>query len=1028
MNSSSSLRVEGERKYTINSQFPTPKAAIIKLLNLIAGDTSLASDFSQVWVLREFQLGDELTSYGLDGETGESENFLYLVCQGRVRLLAFDATAGREVSTQLLLAEQIFGADHLFSTQPLPYRAIASSAGVVAQISLAALKLWLQRLPNLENYLIQLALERQALIFFKSYSELRSLPSLTIKQLLPYILESKITAGSSLVEAAPPTTGRFWLARGKIQKSPLLAETWGYPDVTPIEGIAATELSVYHLPIEHWESATALAPQLFTHKLQPIREEKFENNWQTSSNPVSQVIEPLPNHPQTDSIQDIDFPQRPPRDRFWSPYPFIQQQSSSDCGAACLAMISQYWGKRLSLNSLRNLAGVDRMGASLQGLATAAQTLGYDVLPVRASLGRLDLYSNPWVAHWQGIHYLVVWRVKGDGRILIADPARGKRWLSRSEFETGWTGYALLLNPTERFDALQSEEVSLNRYWQLFQTHRQLLQQIILASVLGSVLGLATPLFTQIILDRVIPLQSFVPLNIFAVGFLILGIWRIALTAGRQFLLDYFANHIDLSLMSGFISHTLQLPLQFFASRQVEDIISRIQENRKIQMFLSRQVLGAALDAVMVVIFLGLMVYYNWQLTLLVLGWILPIVLLTLGVSPFLKKVSQEISLSSAQQNSSVVEMITGVATVKTAGAEVPMQHRWQERFMSMVQLRLRGQKLANKLQLANRLFLHLGNTMVLWFGASLVMGGEMSLGQFVAFNLLTSNVVNPVLALVELGNELPEVLISLERLNDVLDSVPEENPQKALPPIRGEVRFENVSFRYNADEDRNTLQNITFKVKPRQTIGIVGESGCGKSTVVNLLAGLYRPHTGRILIDGHDIADVSPQSLRSQLSLVSQECFLFSGTILDNITLYSAEFTLEGAIASAKLAEAHTFIEALPLGYNTPVGNSGFQLSSGQKQKIAIARALIRNPGILILDEATSALDADSERSFQENLTRISLYRTTFIISQRLSAVYHADCILVLNRGIVVEQGTHQELIAIGGFYSHLAQQQLPL
>lgn len=347
---------------------------------------------------------------------------------------------------------------------------------------------------------------------------------------------------------------------------------------------------------------------------------------------------------------------------------------------------------------------------------------------------------------------------------------------------------------------------------------------------------------------------------------------------------------------------------------------------------------------------------------------------------------------------------------------------------MSMVQLRLRGQKLANKLQLANRLFLHIGNTMVLWFGASLVMGGEMSLGQFVAFNLLTSNVVNPVLALVELGNELPEVLISLERLNDVLDSVPEENPQKSLPSIRGEVRFENVSFRYNADEERNILQNITFKVKPRQTIGIVGESGCGKSTVVNLLAGLYRPHTGRILIDGHDIAEVSPQSLRSQLSLVSQECFLFSGTILDNITLYSSEFNLEGAIASAKLAEAHTFIEALPLGYNTPVGDGGFQLSSGQKQKIAIARALIRNPGILILDEATSALDADSERSFQENLTRISLYRTTFIISQRLSALYHADCILVLNRGIVVEQGTHQELIAIGGFYSHLAQQQLPL
>ncbi len=443
MNSSSSLRVQGDSKYTSTQQSPTLKVAILKFLRLVAGDTSLESEFSQVWVLREFQLGDNLTSYGLDEETEDSSNFIYLICQGRVRLLAFDATIGRLVSTQLLLAEQTFGADHLFSKEPLAYRAIAASTSFVAQISISHLRLWLQRIPNLENHLQQLALERQTLIFFKSRTELRSLTSLTLQQLLPYLVETKINAGSSLVEAAPPTKGRFWLASGEIQNLSV-GESWGYPDVT-IPGaltqpITQTDLSVYHLPAEHWESVIAFAPQLFPNKSEPVRPQQCAppvNSLQISPAPIR--LPNLTNSPLSNSksesplsiraAPEVDFPQHRDKPwsiaRLWRPYPFIQQQSSSDCGAACLAMISQYWGKRLSLNTLRNLARVDRMGSSLQGLAEAAQTLGYEVLPIRASLNKLDSYYNPWIAHWQGIHYVVVWRVKGD-RILISDPV----WVS----------------------------------------------------------------------------------------------------------------------------------------------------------------------------------------------------------------------------------------------------------------------------------------------------------------------------------------------------------------------------------------------------------------------------------------------------------------------------------------------------------------------------------------------------------------------------------------------------------------------
>ncbi|WP_066383630.1 MULTISPECIES: cysteine peptidase family C39 domain-containing protein [unclassified Anabaena] len=1058
MNPSSSLRVQGGlQQYASNQLSPTPTASILKLLRLVAGDTSLVSEFSQTWVTREFQLGDELTSYGLNAEVEDTNNIIYLVCQGRVRLLGFNQKLGREVSTQLLLAGQTFGADHLFCHQNLAYRAIAASPGYVAQITVSDLQQWLQRLPQLESYLQQLTTERQGLIFWKSRSDLHSLTSAKLRELLPLFVSQNIPAGSSLLEATPPEKGRFWLASGQVQSisvgssPPVVGDSWGYPELTPPDGNAQTDLLVYHLSPDNWDTARAIAPDLFTTNSKPRNKNPKVKNHPTKA----QIRLPQLNHPprrefqtepppslenptqtvvSTSDTETIDFPQggnqSPVKPRFWYSYPFIQQQSLADCGAACLAMISQYWGKRLSLHTLRDLAQIDRFGATLEGLATAGQTLGYDVLPVRASLDKLEWQSNPWIAHWQGIHYIVVWQMKGD-RILISDPALGRRWLKRSQFVASWTGYALLLNPTEIFYTLKSEKVSLGRYGQTLWHYRKLLKQILLASLLVQVFGLVTPLCTQLVLDQVIPGKKLETLNIFAIGYLCLGIWRTVLTAQHQYLLDYFANRIDLNLVASFVNYTLQLPLQFFGSRQVEDIVSRVQENHRIQQFITRRAIGATIDAFMVLTYLGLMTYYNWQLTLLVLSWILPIVLITVGMSPYLKQASREIWQESAAQNSAIVEMMTGIVTVKTATAERSLHKYWEERFLKMLKTRLRGQKLANRLQLTRSLINHVASTLILWLGVSLVISKDMSLGKFVAFNMMIGSVTNPVLALVGLWDEFQKVVISVERLNDVLVAAPEDSTQTTLlvmPPIRGEVKFENVYFRYHHQQNRHTLQNIAFTAQPGQIIGIIGESCSGKSTLANLLAGLYYPERGRILIDGHDTAVISPQSLRSQLGLVSQECFLFSGTIFDNITLYDPELSREQAVAAAKLASAHDFIQLLPLGYDTPVGEGGLGLSGGQRQKIAIARALIRNPKILILDEATISLDTESEQCFQQNLTLITQQRTTFIISHRISTIRHADYILVLDRGMIVEQGTHQELLEIAGLYYHLTQLQLNL
>ncbi|PSO82953.1 MAG: peptidase C39 [Cyanobacteria bacterium QS_4_48_99] len=1011
----------------------------------------LVQCLSQTYKIFEFQLGDSIVSLPASSkQNGDEQSVknLYIVCKGRVRLLSFDAERQREVSTQLLTEEETFGGDSLFCEDPLPYRAIAASQLQVAQVPLDQLQKLEELLEWQENSLVEAAQHRQCLIFIKSATTLRSLPSSRLQQLSFYLQQQRIDAGEYLAQATPSEAGRFWLRSGEIQTNSQTLEVgsdWGYPEEIPADWVAQTDLWVYHLPKQNWEAAN------FGQHLQ-TQAQNASNGHQKGAAatfpPSNQPpVTPSPRNrdrapqPETPTIQPqtdtpaIEFPKPLKRRQgLGRGYPFVKQHSASDCGAACLAMVTQYWGKRLSINSIRNLAGIGRAGASLNGLAKAGESLGYRAKPVRASLSSLieNVQGKPWIAHWQGDHYVVVYRIKGD-QVLIADPAQGKRRLTRADFLTGWTGYALLLEATENLRAIESEKRSLGTFFRALIPYRSLIIQIIIASLLIQIFALVTPMFTQIILDQVVINKSFTTLHVFAVGLLIFGLWRVGMVAVRQYLLAYFANRVNLTLISGFINHTLRLPLRFFESRHVGDITTRVQENETIQQFLTQKAITAWLDALMGIVYLGLMFYYNWKLTLLVLGIIPPLVILTLGATPFLRKVSREIFHEDAKENSSLIEMITGVDTVKGAAVERESRWFWENNLTGMLNSRFRGQKLGITLEASGGLINTLGNTALLWYGAILVIQGELTIGQFVAFNMLIGYVISPIMQLVNIWDELQEVLISVERLNDVFSTKPEESPQnpmQALPPLRGDVRLENVTFRYDTEEEHNTLQNISFEVEAGQTIAIVGRSGSGKSTLVKLLQGLYQPTNGSIWIDGHDINHVSPQSLRSQLGVVPQECFLFSGTISENITLRRFDYTQEQVVEVAKLAEAHPFIQSMPLGYNTKVGERGSTLSGGQRQRIAIARALLGAPQILILDEATSSLDTESERRFQRNLARLSRDRTTFIIAHRLSTVRNADCILVLDQGVLAEKGTHEELMAKGeeGLYYQIAQQQLDL
>lgn len=997
----------------------------------------------------KLQLGIPITNFAENSQTAADTHALvtdfYLIGSGKVRLLGFDSEQNRWVTLKVLETGTWFGADvHFLPESSLIYQAVGASEGVLYRLAAHKLFSVLDRYPKLRSYLAEAIHEYQRVAFFRTQSSLKQLPGKKIRELATHVREQLIPAKTPIAAYSEDMKGTYWVRSGNIrsQSGSLLGPgtSWQSGENVPLDWEASTDLLVHYLPLYACGEGDFLGPllqnpvvssqqeRLSGHEpIVAIAKSTFASDSANSQTPYWSI-----NQSNQETQSAVVFPKplkRKVLDQFQR-FPWVEQQSSSDCGAACLAMVARYWGKRLPINVLREKANVGRAGASLKSLARGADSIGFHARPVRASFGRIAEQSNPWIAHWQGDHYVVVYKIE-PRRVILADPAVGKRVVSRDEFKTHWTGYALLLDPTERLKNVEIKQASLGRYVRLLLPYRSLIFQILLVSVLIQLFSLVTPLFTQIILDKVVVQKSLSTLNVFAVGLLIFSAWNIVMSTVRSYLLAYFSMRLDLTMVSGFIKHAISLPLKFYETRRVGDIVTRVQENQKIQRFLIGQVMLAWLGFLTGFVYLGLMLYYNFRLTLMVLALIPPIIIVTLVSTPFLRQISREVFKEAANQNSTLVEMMSGIAAVKSAGVEQEVRWRWEDSLTQLKNVSFKGQKFGIGLGAVNGAINTLGSTALLWFGAAMVIQNQLSIGQFVAFNMMIGYVLSPVVALANLWDELQEIFISIERLNDVFETSPEESLNQSvfsLPTINGSVLFEKVTFRYDEDADHNTLENLSFQVQPGQTIAIVGRSGSGKTTLVKLLEGLYYPSQGRIFIDGHDIRHVSLHSLRTQLGVVPQECFLFSGTILDNITLYRYEYTLEQAVEAAKLAEAHAFIQELPLGYNTKVGERGTTLSGGQRQRIAIARSLLGDPRILILDEATSSLDTESERRFQRNLSQISRDRTTFIIAHRLSTVRNADCILVLDRGILVEQGTHDELIQIKGFYWNLAQQQLEI
>jgi len=515
-----------------------------------------------------------------------------------------------------------------------------------------------------------------------------------------------------------------------------------------------------------------------------------------------------------------------------------------------------------------------------------------------------------------------------------------------------------------------------------------------------------------------------------ATGLLAVSVFEIVLGGLRTYLFSHTTNRVDVMLGTQLFRHLLRLPLGYFEARRVGDSVARLRELESIRSFLTGSSLTLVIDLLFTVVFFAVLYYYSPVLTGVVAGAIPFYIVLSAWVTPILRKRLEDKFNRGAENQAFLVESVNGIQTLKSMAVEPQMQRRWEEQLAGYVASSFKAAHLGNIATQSAGFVNKVTVVLILWIGATLVMKGALSVGQLIAFNMIAGRVSGPILRLVQLWQDFQQAGISVRRLGDILNtpSEPGYNPGRAtLPELKGEVRFDHVDFRY-APGRPQVLRDVDLVIQPGEVVGVVGRSGSGKSTLTKLIQRLYVPESGRVLIDGVDLALVEPAWLRRQIGVVMQENFLFNRSVRENIALADPGLTMEPVMAAARLAGAHDFILELPEGYDTIVGEQGANLSGGQRQRIAIARALVTNPRILILDEATSALDYESERIIQQNMRAISKGRTVFTIAHRLSAVRHADRILVVDEGRLVEQGSHESLLAQRGIYARLYAMQAGL
>jgi HlyB family type I secretion system ABC transporter len=755
--------------------------------------------------------------------------------------------------------------------------------------------------------------------------------------------------------------------------------------------------------------------------------------WEPGHGPVPRIGVPLSllggsaesGLPESDQSEP---PALPPAETLLDPladYPVITtNEGPVEQVIACYEMLAKFFAKSVPREPIRRVLVNELQGdrePTLNTCGTVASMAGFISQLIRVPASALARIEAPGLLFHDGA--ISVLYQTGPRGAVVASPLTGMHRLPIESFVANYTGEVevLLLRP---LPSDTKEKFSWRWFLPAIRKHKRVLTEVFIASFFIQLLSLANPLLTQIIIDKVLIQNSIATLNVLGTLFVLIAVATVALTAVRTYLFYDTTNRIDLSVGSRIMDHLYRLTLGYFQRRPVGEVSSRLRELENIREFLTGTALTVGLDAIFSVIYIAIMLFYNVGLTLVALVVVPFMAGVVIFAAPILQRQIRRRAEAGARSQAHLVETISGVQTLKAGNIEQPSRWEWQKRYADFVTAGFHSILTATAANSATTLISRLGDLAVLWYGAVLVIRGELTLGQLIAFRIIAGYVTTPLMRLAQSWQNFQEVALSIERLGDVIDSpceqLPEETSNIPMGSVKGEVEFDDITFSYVRGQ-QPVLRNVSFRVPAGSFVGVVGKSGSGKSTILKLLPRLYRADLGRILVDGYEIDKVELYSLRRQIGTVLQDSLLFNSSVYANIAIGDPDAAPDDIMRAARVAGAHDFIMSLAQGYNTPVGEQGRALSGGQRQRIAIARAVLQHPRLVILDEATSALDSLSEHTVCKNLAAEFKGKTVFFVTHRVRSVEHADHILVFDSGVIVEQGKHDELFAAKGYYHSL-------
>ncbi len=690
-----------------------------------------------------------------------------------------------------------------------------------------------------------------------------------------------------------------------------------------------------------------------------------------------------------------------------------------------LEVVGQLNKIHIDSNAIAKNHALDENEPSIEQLTRIAKEQSFKAKIKSLNPVQIASYPLPCISQSKEGTYVVVLKVdiQKEQMLVFSEGKKEPYTMSFTDFSETMNGKTIILK-----HKMLTAEIRFGFMWFFNQLlhYKKIVGEILLASFVIQLFGLVTPLFTQVILDKVLVHHSISTLNVIAIAFGGVIGFELLLNLVRNYIFVHTTSKIDAKLGAKLFRHLISLPLVYFEKRKVGNIIARVRELDQIREFIANKSVTLLLDILFSGVFVVMMMLYSVKLALTALGFVFVIAMLYFFITPQLRARLEEKFQMGAQSNSYLVESVTGMQTVKSLAIEGSMQKSWEDYLGKYVNSGFKLTNLSNILSGISGALQKLMTLSILYIGVGLVIEGKLSVGQLIAFQMFAGQFSAPIMRLVGLWNEFQQALLSVDRLGDILNTPMEQTNDKAitLPKLEGSVKFDKISFRYSPDGTQ-VLKQLSLDISPGKSIGLVGRSGSGKSTLTKLIQRLYLPNEGAIFIDGVDVRHMNPAWLRHNIGVVLQENYLFSGTIKSNIAYTMPGASMERIINTAKMAGAHEFISEFPEGYDTLVGERGSSLSGGQKQRIAIARALLSDPKILIFDEATSALDYESEKIIQDNLKNIRAGRTMFIVAHRLSTVKNCDEIVVMDKGQIVEKGSHDELMAKQGYYHFLTTQQ---